>query len=413
LISVKQAFDPRNNSIGFLRWLMAFMVIFSHAGPLAGFYGGKDLGTQFSDEQSLGGVAVAGFFFISGFLITKSKMGRSSTPRYFWRRIMRIFPGWFFVLLVTAYGLAPLAWLREHGSMAGFWDAASESPFTYFSNNMWLPLVQHNIAGMGSSLPFYELHGGYEWNGSAWTLAFEFLAYILVAILGVIGALTYRWIGGIIAGGIIALAMMQWFGMGNLSQLTPAFADYRLLLLLAPFAFGMLFALFGDKIPVDNRLAIACILIAGWTYGKGGWLVFGQYAFCYLIMWFAIKATALRNWDRHGDFSYGIYIIAWPLMQFAAFFGLHNAGWLLYHLVIVAGCHLYAYLSWHLIERPALQLKDWTPRWLDRLLERTEAGRVRLISRIDPGYPERLARRQRPARVTPPAPDLVLEKTAP
>ena len=68
-------FDPRNNSIGFLRWLLAFAVIFSHAGPIAGFYGGKDLGTQWSDEQSLGGVAVCGFFFLPvllGFLVSVS-----------------------------------------------------------------------------------------------------------------------------------------------------------------------------------------------------------------------------------------------------------------------------------------------------------------------------------------------------
>ena len=65
--SVAQAFNSRSNSIGFLRWLMAFMVIFSHAGPIAGFYGGEDLGVQISKEQSIGGVAVAGFFFFSGF----------------------------------------------------------------------------------------------------------------------------------------------------------------------------------------------------------------------------------------------------------------------------------------------------------------------------------------------------------
>ena len=74
--SVAQAFNSRSNSIGFLRWLMAFMVIFSHAGPIAGFYGGEDLGVQISKEQSIGGVAVAGFFFFSGFLITRSRMGR-------------------------------------------------------------------------------------------------------------------------------------------------------------------------------------------------------------------------------------------------------------------------------------------------------------------------------------------------
>lgn len=393
MTSLKESFDPRSNSIGFLRWLMAFMVIFSHAGPLAGFYGGHDLGTQFSDEQSLGGVAVAGFFFLSGFLITKSKMGRASTGRYFWRRIMRIFPGWFLVLIITAYVLAPIAYLRENGSWDGFWDATTDSPFTYFSNNMWLPLEQHNIAGMGTSLPFYQIHGGFEWNGSAWTLAFEFSAYILVAVLGVAGALANRLIGGIIATAIIMLAMMQWFGAGNLGVFGIVFADFRQLLLLAPFAFGILFALFGERIPIDNRLAIVCIFIAGWTYAKGGWLPFGQYAFCYVLIWFAIRAKFLRNWDKHGDFSYGIYIIAWPLMQFCAYFGLQNAGWLVYHVVIVAGCHAYAYLSWHLIERPALQLKDWTPRWLTSVLARTQERRLRILGAIDPDYPARVARR--------------------
>ncbi|EFM45933.1 hypothetical protein HMPREF0580_1255 [Mobiluncus mulieris ATCC 35239] len=64
---LSEVFDPRSNSIGFLRWLMAFLVIFSHAGPIGGFYGGEDLGVQISSEQSLGGVAVAGFFFFPVF----------------------------------------------------------------------------------------------------------------------------------------------------------------------------------------------------------------------------------------------------------------------------------------------------------------------------------------------------------
>ena len=66
LRTVGNSFSTRANSIGFFRWLLAFSVIFSHAGPLAGFYGQEDLGTQLSDEQSLGGVAVAGFFFSAG-----------------------------------------------------------------------------------------------------------------------------------------------------------------------------------------------------------------------------------------------------------------------------------------------------------------------------------------------------------
>src|SRR5690606_32811520 len=83
--TVESSFDPRSNAIGFVRWLMAFMVIFSHAGPVGGFYGGIDLGSQWSDEQSLGGVAVCGFFFLSGYLITRSRANTRSTVRFFWR----------------------------------------------------------------------------------------------------------------------------------------------------------------------------------------------------------------------------------------------------------------------------------------------------------------------------------------
>ncbi|MDH6182040.1 peptidoglycan/LPS O-acetylase OafA/YrhL [Microbacteriaceae bacterium SG_E_30_P1] len=384
-VTVASAFNPRANSIGFVRWLMAFMVIFSHAGPLAGFYGGKDLGTQFSTEQSVGGVAVAGFFFLSGFLITQSRLGKSSTARFFWRRVVRIMPAFWLTLIVTAFVLAPIAWMREAGSINGYFTAPVDSPLTYFVNNMFLVMNQPSIAEMGTTIPFYTMHGGFEWNGSAWTLGFEFAAYILVGILGMIGALRNRIVATAVALFIIFMATLQWLYI-SLEQAGPTFTDYRVLLLLAPFAFGILFALWGEKIPLDDRLAIAAITVAAYTYVRGGWLVVGQYLFLYFLMWFAIRVTLLKRWERFGDFSYGIYIIAWPLMQFAAYFNLQAYGWLVYHAVIVVGCHIYAFLSWHLIEKPAMSLKNWTPRWLAWTMRKIdplfEPGR-RLLARIN------------------------------
>ena len=127
-MTLDKAFDPRRNSIGFLRWGLAFAVIFSHAGPLAGFYGSKNLGTQWSDEQSFGGVAVAGFFFLSGFLITKSRMGRSTIFRYFWRRVLRIIPAFWAALLLTAFVLAPIAWWHSTGTIRGYFSAPRSRP---------------------------------------------------------------------------------------------------------------------------------------------------------------------------------------------------------------------------------------------------------------------------------------------
>ena len=64
-------------------------------------------------------------------------------------------------------------------NISGYLHPATESPLTYFVNNMFLHLGQRNIAGMGENLPYYILHGARDWNGSAWTLIYEFKAYIM------------------------------------------------------------------------------------------------------------------------------------------------------------------------------------------------------------------------------------------
>jgi peptidoglycan/LPS O-acetylase OafA/YrhL len=372
-VTIGGAFDSRANSIGFFRWLLAFAVIFSHAGPIGGFYGGKDLGVQISDEQSLGGVAVGGFFFFSGFLITRSRWG-SGTLRYFWRRCLRIMPAFWAALLVTGFVLAPLAWIREKGSIAGFWSAEQDSPLTYVWQNMFLVLDQRNIAGMGESVPYAQL-GGYDWNGSAWTLSYEFKAYLAVGVIGLLGVAASRWVGTAFALTVIIANSLMWAGAFAAQDIGTFLAepfgrelltDRFNLMLLAPFAFGMLVAMWGHLIPLHGGLALVALAGALVSYDLGNWNVVGQYGLLYALMWAAIRWTRVRNWERFGDFSYGVYIFAWPLMTFAAFFGLHEQGMLVYFLVLVTAVHAVAFASWHLIEKPAMSLKNWSPSWPGR-----------------------------------------------
>ncbi|MDO5672159.1 MAG: acyltransferase [Actinomycetaceae bacterium] len=367
--TVAEAFNPRSNSIGFLRWLMAFLVIFSHAGPVGGFYGGEDLGIQLSSEQSLGGVAVAGFFFFSGFLITKSRMGRSSIFRYFWRRALRIMPAYWTAMLTTVCFLAPVAWFATRGEIDGYLHPEKETPLTYFFNNMFLELGQRNIAGMGEGLPYGLLHNNADWNGSAWTLKYEFICYIVVGILGLMGFLANRWLGVITSIAFMGLNALQWMSAGNMVLVSPFFSDIYLLMFMGPFFFGVIFSLAGDKIPMDDRLAVSAIVIAFITYDMGGWNIFGQYFFMYFLMWLAVRLP-LTNWEKYGDFSYGIYIFSWPLMTFYAHFGLQNLGWLPYHATIVLSAHVMAFLSWHLIEKPAMSFKNANPRWMMWLIDK-------------------------------------------
>lgn len=399
--TLSAAFDPSKNSIGFLRWLMAFAVIFSHAGPLGDFYGGHDLGVQFSTEQSLGGVAVGGFFFLSGFLITKSRQGSSTIFRYFWRRIVRILPAFWAALLLTACIVGPLAWRAERGTFAGYLSVPNESPLTYFANNMFLRFNQHNLAGLGADIPLGQ-KGGFDFNGSAWTLLFEFKGYVIIGVFGLFGILGYRWLAASAFGVMLVLNTMTWGGFGNPAYLEPLLRDFRNVMVLTPFMFGMMFALFGDKIRIDDRIALACGGMAFFTYFIGsGWLMYGQFGFLYLLMWAAVRLP-LTNWEKYGDFSYGIYIYAWPLMQLAAFYGLHEAGWWAYHLTLVIVIHIVAFASYHLLEKRALALKNWTPQWMAKLLAAGRPTVDRVKSKlVDPDYSSsHFARKMRNAAAT-------------
>src|SRR6476469_11072414 len=85
------AFDPRRNAFAFLRMVLALMVIVSHGFALGGF--GMDPLARFTnDAHDFGGIAVAIFFLLSGFLITRRSLGATNAGRFLWHRFLRIFP---------------------------------------------------------------------------------------------------------------------------------------------------------------------------------------------------------------------------------------------------------------------------------------------------------------------------------
>ena len=255
---------------------------------------------------------------------------------------------------------------------------------------MFLVLNQRNIAEMGTSLPYADI-GGYDWNGSAWTLQYEFKAYILVGILGIVGYAASRYLATIAAVAIIVFNSLLW--SGHIATTTidnplsapfghPLLADPFNPMLIAPFAFGMLFAIWGKYIPVSDVAGRArCWWSRPHLRPRATGTSIGQYGLLYFLMWAAIRWTKLQHWEKYGDFSYGVYIFAWPLMQFGCYFGLEKAGMLAYFAVIVVATHAIAFCSWHLIEKPAMSLKDWSPAAAARLRRR-------------PGLP---ARRRQPA----------------
>lgn len=354
------AFHPRANSFGFLRWLFAALVILDHSYPLGGF--GDDALRHWSQGQdTLGGLSVAGFFVISGFLITRSWLHTGSTVRYLWHRFLRIFPGYWVCLLVTGFILAPLAWHHEHGGAFAVYSAGPVRPWAYFTSNLWLTIHHYGIADLLRDTPFGRRSGG-AWDGSLWTLIYEFRCYLLIAVFGLTGVLTrYR---GLVLAATAALYVATVSALVDPSwqaRVVPVLADVYVARFTFLFLLGSLLCLYADRVPIDDRLAVLATVVAVVSLHRGGWFLLGYPALAYLTLVLAVRLP-LRWFGRRNDLSYGIYIYAFPIQQLLAQHGLQrHGGPALFAGVSLVLTSIVAFVSWRVVEKPALRCKDWTP----------------------------------------------------
>src|SRR5262245_53522115 len=85
-----EVFDPKNNNFDIIRLFAALLVLISHCYPLTGV-ATDPFAHYFGEYDTGGGWGVAIFFVISGFLVTRSVMERS-TWVYLRSRVLRIVP---------------------------------------------------------------------------------------------------------------------------------------------------------------------------------------------------------------------------------------------------------------------------------------------------------------------------------
>lgn len=131
-------------------------------------------------------MSVGAFLAVSGWLIMASRMSTSLLD-YLWRRVLRIYPGYLVCLVVVGFGFASFASHRGGGG-AGSADGPS-----YVRANLGLQVNQHQVGHTLSDVPFPE-----AWNGSLWTLYYEFVCYLLVAVIVIMVPRRYLF-GGTIA----------------------------------------------------------------------------------------------------------------------------------------------------------------------------------------------------------------------
>ena len=356
--TIGDSLSNRNNSLNFLRLFLACVVLFSHAAGIAGFH----FWVLMINQTSAAEVALYGFFAISGYLIAES-VERHSPIGYLWRRCRRIFPGFIFCLLLTAFLFGVLAW--THGNHPGqgisFYFNAQESPFKYvvktalLDNPYW---YQHTIAGTPISyIP--------AWNGSIWSLYFEFLCYLLLLGLALLGILKRRMLA--------LLSSISLWILVSVITITPSLSAHFNFLLRHPteqllrfftiFLCASVMYLFREKIPDSGWLALACIPIylVGILLPLGGRLPTAQFTpidifipfLIYPVLWCGIHLPFRRVGSKN-DYSYGIYIFGWPITELVITWNMQRFGVLPFELLCFACTIPFAAMSWWLIEKRSI-----------------------------------------------------------
>lgn len=337
-----------DNHFNLLRMVAATGVLVSHSWPLT-------LGPGTVEPlhavlgYKLGTLCVFVFFAISGFYITRSYDRRRAWRPFLEARLLRLFPGLAVVLALSV--AAGALWLTT-APAAAYWPSAAR----YFINNLLLAWTQYDMAGVFADHPYPEAV-----NGSLWSLWYEFVCYMTVLGLGVAGVFARparaRWV----ALGMVALCI----GLQVWHEIAPArgwpYWDATYAQVGLPFAFGAALYLWRQAVPLSLPV-LAGLAAAAWLARDTlAWLPLVQLNLAYgvLLLGFA-PAAPLLAYNRLGDYSYGLYIYAFPVQQLTAPLVADGTPWAMVALALPLTL-ICAVLSWHLVEAPGQRLRGRVP----------------------------------------------------
>jgi peptidoglycan/LPS O-acetylase OafA/YrhL len=342
-----------DNNFNLLRLLAALGVIITHSYALLGLPE-KDLLTQATNGLlSFSRLGVYVFFVISGFLVTNSLWVGGSVTSFFWKRFLRIFPALFVVLFITVFLVGPLF---TTASLSEYF--LQPDNYRYLLGGSILYDMQYTLLGVFIENPIRGV------NGSLWTLPYEWTLYVILACLAVplkqnravkLAALILFFLGlRLLVGRYLVFQVIE-----------PLNLDTRQLLL-----WGVLF--FAGALALELRkyltsrflLPLLLVLLLVWISFANKKLAL--YVMLFVVPYVIISLASLplpkriMEFFSNFDYSYGIYIYAFPVGQIVVyFFGKSLEVWSL-ALVTAATTLPLAMASWYLIEKPFLKLKKWS-----------------------------------------------------
>ncbi len=249
-----------------------------------------------------------------------------------------------------------------HCDLSCYLDPTRPGPFSYVYENSYLVINQLLVS---PRIPVF-FFGDYP----LWTLFYEFVCYLFLLALAMVGFLRNRKWAVVVTAGLWATVVVITLAPG-LPKATAAY-HYGVLnfLKLAPiFMVGALIFVFRERVPDSGWIALVCASVfvgSLWLPAGVARIAAPQFYFgasslltplvAYPLLWLGIHLPFEKIGSRN-DYSYGVYIYSWPVTQVLIAWQAQRLGYGTFLLLIVLGTAPFAVASWWIIERRALRLK--------------------------------------------------------
>ena len=338
----------RDNNFNLLRFIAASLVLYSHSFALVTGTGDAEP-LRNSIGMTFGIISVDVFFITSGFLIAGSFFGRNNIIAFVWARVLRIFPALIVAVAFCTFAIG-LFFTTELASEY----LSNKQTYRYFLKNITLFFgVEYNLPGVFANTPHK-----YAVNGSIWTLPYEVEMYAYLAIIGSILIYFQKWFSNnylktiFLCIAVIAVS-------GNIANHFHPFISDKFIRLFSLFFTGTAFYIWRDSIYLSLKFFLLLIIPLSFSIvEKEVFFVIYSLSIAYLIFYIAyVPAGIIRNFNKVGDYSYGIYIYAYPVQQSIAAL-IPNVSIPMMIALSFFVTFILSFLSWHLIEKKALKMKN-------------------------------------------------------
>jgi len=326
----------KKNNFDAMRVCLALIVVFAHTSDLT-HSSAFDWFSLIFDSN----FAVKGFFATSGFLVTKSYLGSTDVRNYAEKRLRRIYPAYVAAIVFCVIIGACVTSL----SLKTFFTSYQFIRYV-FANAIFMNSIQPGLPGVFGQQPVHAM------DGALWTIKIEVMLYCCVPFM----IFLFRRFG--VKRAALALYLLSVVYVYYFTRVyTGRAGDEIARQMPGQFAYFLIGAVLFIEKQLFFRLkwiAVASVFVLIAVHGELARIFINPVAYGSIVIYFATSAIQSLGIGRYGDFSYGIYLFHFPIIQFLMSQGAYEANpWAAFCISLVS-VSVVAVASWRLIESKVL-----------------------------------------------------------